>query len=342
MGPFRFCFLTIFFWLSSTVALLAQVINTGVADTIVSMNRHNEATVNLAMLDLRYNSSRLRARVAPGFGSYMNANYTAEQGGMKFLVEANAGVKLFSNKDIWLDFGILGSPYTNESCVSRDHLMYTRSLAPEYVPYYLAGAKFSIPVHKKWSVYLYLVNGWQQIADQNKGKSIGTQVEYRPDDRNLINWDTYIGDERSEANPYNRMRYFTDVYWIHNPNGVFSVTSCLYAGIQQRQTAQGLRNDGWWQANVIGRYKLSQKTSISGRIEYFHDRNSVQIVNLINQGAGFRTAGAGICLNQSLFDNALFRLEGRQLFSLDNPFTSANGKETGSSLWLLGNLTVWF
>lgn len=355
----------------------AQVVNTGVSDTLsgnklgdisiggyidayygfnfnapatgdvpyfVSMGRHNEANINLVMLDLRYTHERLRARFAPGFGTYTNANYAAEPGALKYIIEANAGLKLFKKKDIWLDFGVFGSPYTNESCVSRDHLMYTRSLAPEYVPYYLAGAKLTLPLHKKWTAYLYFLNGWQQIQDQNKGKSLGTQVEFRPNDKNLINWDVYIGDERSAAAPENRMRYFTDIYWIHNPNGKFSMTACAYIGVQQRRDSltQDKSSHIWWQANAIGRYSFTKKVSLSGRLEYFDDRSSVQIVNINNPLAGFRTMSGGLCLNVKLFDNAMFRVEGRQFYSLSDAFKTPSGAASKHSTWLIGNMTIWF
>ena len=309
---------------------------------LVSMARHNEANINLSFLDLRYSNERLRARIAPGFGTYMNANYAAEPGALRFLVEANAGVKLSKKKDIWLDFGIFGSPYTNESAVSRDHLMYTRSLAPEYVPYYLAGAKLSLPVNKKMNLYVYLLNGWQQIQDQNKGKSLGTQLEYRPDDKNLINWDIYIGDERSAAAPENRMRYFTDIYWIHNPDGKFSLTSCAYIGIQQRNNISFEKSPIWWQANVIGRYRFSKNISVSGRLEYFNDDNAAQISNIINPLTGFRTMSSGLCFNLNLFRNAMFRVEGRQFYSLDEAFKNRAGDPSSWSSWLIGNFTVWF
>ncbi len=308
----------------------------------VSMHRHNEANINLAFIDLRYTHERLRARLAPGFGSYINANYAAEPGALKYLVEANAGIKLFKKKEIWFDFGIFGSPYTNESCVSRDHLMYTRSLAPEYVPYYLAGAKISMPLHKKWNLYVYLLNGWQQIQDQNKGKSLGTQVEFRPNDKNLINWDIYIGDERSTVAPENRMRYFTDIYWIHNPDGKFSMTACAYIGAQQRLIFGNRSSHFWGQANIIGRYSFTKKISLSGRLEYFHDEDAVQIANINNPLAGFKTMSGGLCLNVKLFNNAMFRVEGRQFYSLNDAFKNPDGSSTNLSTWAIGNLTIWF
>ncbi|MBK9689638.1 MAG: outer membrane beta-barrel protein [Saprospiraceae bacterium] len=166
----------------------------------VSMASNKELTVNLAYLDLKYSTEDLRVHLVPGFGTYMQANYANEDAGFKNLVEASAGVALSKKKGIWLDAGILGSPYTNESAISKDHLMYTRSLAPEYVPYYLSGVKLTMPISTKVTAYLYLLNGWQQIKDNNANLAFGSQLEYRPDDQNLINWNTYIGDESSPSN----------------------------------------------------------------------------------------------------------------------------------------------
>lgn len=89
----------------------------------VSMARHNEVNINLAFVDVKYSSSRVRARMVPGFGTYVNSNYARETGLLKNLIEANVGIRIFKTKGIWLDVGVLGSPYTNESAISKDHLV---------------------------------------------------------------------------------------------------------------------------------------------------------------------------------------------------------------------------
>lgn len=309
---------------------------------LVSMQRDNELNINLAYLDLRYQTEKIRAKFIPGFGTYMNANYASEPGVLKNIVEASVGFKLLPEKDIWIDAGVLGSPYTNESAISRDHLMYTRSYAPEYVPYYLSGIKASIPLSSKVTAYLYLLNGWQQIQDQNRGKALGTQLEFRPNDKNLINWNTYVGDERSSASPQNRMRYFTDVYWIFNPAGKISITSSAYIGQQKRITIQGTETAlTWWQMNFISRYRFSEKASLSGRIEYFSDPQSVQIVP-VTQAEGFSTYSTGLCFNYQIAENLVFRMEGRHFFSNQEVYLDQNDQAVSNSTWLITNLTVWF
>jgi hypothetical protein len=300
----------------------------------VSMHRHNEMTVNLAFIDLKYSSSRLRARLVPGFGTYMNANYAAEPGTLKNLVEASAGIRLFNHKNIWLDVGVFGSPYTNESAISKDHLAYTRSFAPEFVPYYLSGVKLSMPLMAKLNATVYLLNGWQQIADTNSGKAVGTQIEYRPSDYLLLNWNTFAGNEQSATDSTAGARYFTDVFLIYSKNK-WSWTACAYIGHQEQ--ANG--NARWWTINATARYAITQKLSATVRAEYFEDLKGVQVISL--SPVGFNSSSTSLGLNYKAAENVLLRVEGRSFIS-DNAVYQREDRFVKNSMLLTGNLTLWF
>lgn len=360
----------VYFMLTCFIALQvsAQVTNTGLADTtdgerinnlsvggyvdayygyssgnqsgdvpyFVSMNRHKEMNVNLAFIDLRYSTSRLRARFIPGVGTYMNANYAGEQGSLKNIVEANAGVKLFEKRDIWVDFGVLGSPYTNESAISKDHLMYTRSLAAEFAPYYLSGLKVTLPISSKLCSYIYFINGWQQIKDANSAKSLGTQLEYRPTKKTLINWNTYFGlDSAYETNGTPGNRFFSDIYLIYKSGKKIDITSSIYIGTQKIERGNRHYYGYWQQANVILAYHFNAKTSLAGRVEYFKDKSEVF-------GSNLNMLGTGLCYNYKLLNNALFRLDFRQLRNEDNVYRREVGGYTQYNLWLVSGLTMWF
>ena len=349
--------------------LNAQVVNTGVMDTAdfryqgkvtlegyidsyycydfnrpsgnnrpyaVSMSRHNEVTINLAFVDLKYSSSRLRARFVPGFGTYINANYTDEPGVLKNIVEASAGIKIFKTKSVWFDFGVFGSPYTNESAISKDHLAYTRSFAPEFVPYYLSGAKLSAVLSPKVNAYLYLVNGWQQIEDKNAGKSLGTQVEYRPNNHWLLNWNTYVGNEKTTQNPDFGNRYFTDVFFIY-ANGRWSATGCGYVGFQEREQFGSAQ---WWQANIIGRYDLTTKISVTGRVEYFHDPETV-VVQPVTGLSTFSCYSGSAGLNVKPAENILLRAEYRAYYSLQDTFYK-DGEPSKNESMITTSVAIWF
>ncbi len=308
----------------------------------VSSARHNEININLAYIDLKYKNNFVRAHLVPGFGTYINDNYNTEKGSLKNLVEANAGVKLSKKKEIWLDAGILGSPYTNETAISKDHLMYTRSLAPEFTPYYLAGVKLSATLNKKWNAYLYVVNGWQQIQDNNNPLSVGTQIEYRPNDYVLLNWDTYIGSEYSQAAPEFRTRYFTDLYLIYKPRGKCSLTSCVYAGRQDKKNASGQESRVYWgQANIIVNYQFTSRSSLSARAEYFSDPASVMIVPVTGI-QGFDVFSASLGYKLKITENAFFRLENRFFVSEKALYPDKSGKAMKQNSLLIGSLAVWF
>ena len=305
----------------------------------VSSARHNEMSINLAYIDIRYSSKNVRGRFVPAVGSYINANYANEDGALKYIVEASTGVKLFKNKEIWLEAGVFGSPYTNESAISKDHLCYSRSFAPEYVPYYLSGLKLSVPLSPKINAFLYVLNGWQVIKDNNDSKSIGTQIEYRPTDNLLINWNTYIGNEKSAARPDFGNRYFSDIFLIYN-KGKFSATSCVYAGIQE-QILGAERNDlFWWNANAIARYQVSPKVAVAGRLEYFKDTKGVQIQAITNKA--FETASSTIGLHLSPSANMLLRFEVRNFWSPTEVYFDANQQNTSQNTTIYSNFTIWF
>jgi hypothetical protein len=342
--------------LGLSTPLLSQVVNTGFVDTaggehlgkitlgacvdvyanssgagktlpyMVSSAQNNTFGVSLAMLDIRYQTTGIRARLVPAFGTYMNANMANEPGTLKNLLEASVGVRISKKLNLWMDAGILGSPYTNENPVSKDQLMYSRSLSAENSPYYLSGVKLGLPLRENVRFYTYLINGWQQIQDHNEQLSLGTQLEWQPGKNHIINWNTYIGNEKSIDHPNFGTRYFTDLYWIGKLGKKWDVSACVYAGVQRYTT---LRTDSlmpipdhadykqytWWNANVQVKYAFNSKLSLSGRLEWFDDANNIFQTPMHHAIKGYRTGSYGFCLNRKIEDHALLRLEYRRFFS---------------------------
>lgn len=304
---------------------------------LVNSSRKESFSVNLAMIDFKYQSPFVRMRLSPGFGTYMNLNYSQEPGSLRNLVEANAGIKLSRKKEIWLDAGILGSPYTNENPLSRDHLMYTRSFSAENVPYYLCGLKVSTPITETLNLYVYLINGWQVIDDTNRGKSIGTHLEYKPDKTTVINWSTYVGDERNNPDPNYRLRLFTELNWYKRLTENWELTACAFVGNQQYENAN---DQNWWLIKAIGRYNFSARSSLSARWEHLSDRGSVVITN-VDGVSGMMISSTGLCYNYKLHSHALFRMEGRYFYSPDSIYPDPNGPYS-NALMLAASLTAWF
>ena len=307
----------------------------------VSSNRHNEFSVNLAYLDLKYSNDQLRLHFIPAFGGYMDANYAAESGSFKHFVEANIGVKPFKNKSIWLDAGVLPSPFSTETAISKDQPMYTRSLAPEYVPYYLSGLKCSIPLTKQLNAGIYVVNGWQNIKDNNANKSLILQLDYARKKHQLIS-NVYVGQEQDINHPSWRQRQFYDLQWLYKINKSFTTFTCVYLGQQQQvDSVNQLYKSQWWQANTVLKWQWNKSTFLSFRAECFKDMSCIQI-QPINQVPGALLYGSGICYNRLISPNAMFRLDFRTLNSPYAMFTTSSGYGIKSSQSITANLSAWF
>jgi hypothetical protein len=307
---------------------------TDVIPLYVSMNQNNQVNNNLSYIDLKYETKRFKAHFIPAIGSFMTANSAIEKGVFKNVLEANVAVKLSKKKEFWLEGGVLGSPYTNENPYSQEHLTYTRSLAAEYVPYYQAGFKFTYKHNQKLKGSLYLLNGWQQIYDLNTNKSLGTQIEYKPNSKDVFNWNTYIGSERSLQNPNYRTRYFTDIFWTHNFEGAFSFATCAFYGLQEVAGLDGtLDVRPWGQVNFSARYSIKRWGSFSGRVEYFKDNQNTLIQGL-NQNLGFNCLGASVGYNKYLIPVLLVRAECKTLHSINGDIFPSLSSNFGDNMVL--------
>jgi len=308
----------------------------------VSSNRHNEMSVNLAYLDIKYTEDRMRMHFIPGFGGYMDANYAAETGSFKHFVEANIGVKPFRQKNIWIDAGVLPSPFSTETAISKDQPMYTRSLAPEYVPYYLSGVKLTVPIKKDLTTYWYIVNGWQNIRDNNQQKSIVGQFEFVPNNNHTFIGNVYVGQEQFDLHPDWRIRTFYDLQWTCKINKALTAYTCVYLGQQNRVDSVNQTSKAQWgQANTVLKWTMSNQSFLSFRMEYFKDMSGIQLQS-INPVPGSVLYGSGLCYSHMLGSKSMFRLEYRALKSPYAMFNSSNGYGLKSSQSLVANLSAWF
>ena len=283
-----------------------------------SHNRHNEFNLNLGFIKGSYNTERVRANLALAAGTYMNANYAAEPGVLKNIYEANAGVKLSKKQNLWLDAGIFASHIGFESAISKDCWTLTRSIVADNSPYYETGAKFTwTSADSKWLLSGLVLNGWQRInrVDGNSLMSFGTQVQFRPSDKALLNYSTFIGTDKPDS--VRLMRYYHNLYGIFTA-GKLGITAGFDIGSEQKEKGSSNMNV-WYTPVLILRYPLSEKWTIAARGEYYSDEKGVIIASGTENG--FQAAGYSLNIDYAPVSNALIRLEARSLKSRDNVFT---------------------
>ncbi|MBW7960618.1 porin [Patescibacteria group bacterium] len=285
---------------------------------IYSHNRSNEVQLNLGFIKAAYQTPKVRANLALATGTYMNANYASEPDVLKNIYEANVGVKISKNKNLWVDAGIFVSHLGFESAVGANNWTLTRSLFAENSPYFETGAKISFTSDNgKWFLSGLVLNGWQRIqrVDGNNMPAFGHQITFTPNSNITLNSGSFIGSVSADS--IGKMRYFHNFYGIFQLSKTFALTIGFDIGAQQASHGSDHYNI-WYSPVLLARFKLNKKHSITLRSEYYNDENGVIIAT--GTPNGFQTVGYSLNYDYHILDNVMWRIELRGFSSKDKIF----------------------
>jgi len=306
---------------------------------IYAHNRHNEFNLNIAFLKGSVSAQRFRGNLALMAGTYANANLAAEPGTLQNVFEANGGVKLCRDKELWVDAGIFSSHIGFESAIGKDCWTLTRSMSADNSPYYEAGAKISYTTpNGKWFVSALALNGWQRIqrVQGNSALSGGWQIQFKPSGKITLNSSSFYGtDKPDDARLW---RVFHNFYGIFQLSDQFGITIGFDTGWEENARA-GDEANSWYSPVLIGRYAVNDRIALAARIEYYADENGVIIAT--GTPNGFKTLGLSANLDVQVHRNALWRIEGKLFNSKDDIFTRENDF-TNTNAVLTTALAVWF
>jgi hypothetical protein len=307
---------------------------------LYNFNRAGEVNLNLGFIKANYSTDRVRGNLALATGTYMNANYAAEPGVLKNIYEANIGIKISKNSNLWLDAGIMPSHIGFESAVGKDNWTLTRSLMAENSPYFESGLKlgFTSKSEKLYLAALYL-NGWQRIqrVDGNTTPAFGTQITYKPSTSVTLNYSTFIGNDKPDST--RMMRYFQNFYGIFQLTEKFALTTGFDYGIEQKSKGSTDYNT-WLVPAVILRYSAAARVNVAARAEYYQDKNGV----IISTGTanGFQTWGFSANVDYAILPNVLWRIEARNFSSKDANYNKRTDGQKSSNAFVTSSLMVAF
>lgn len=304
---------------------------------VYSQNRTQEFALNLAAIKLNYAQEGIRANLALGTGTYMNANYAAEPGLLKQVLEANIGFALDRKKQWWLDAGILPSHIGFESAYSKDCPTYTRSVQADNSPYFETGARLSYSsVDGKWYAALLAVNGWQRIVqvDGNNGVSFGHQLTYKPNSKWTINSSSFVGNDKPQQT--RKTRIFHDLYASYTANQYWTFYGGFDIGWEQKQKGSSAYNR-WSNGVFIAKYQIDSQNAIAGRLEYFTDKNRI----LSSEAAPVELWGWSVNYDRTIWKRLLWRTEIRNLTNKEALFVNDN-QLVKNSLQLISGMSINF
>lgn len=302
--------------------------------------RHDEFNVNLAYVEARYSSPKVRGRLALQAGTSVQFNYAGEPDELAgtqpnylpLLQEATLGVSLAPN--LWVDGGILLSHIGSEGWISIDNPNYTRSLAAEFSPYYETGVRATWQALPSLTAQLNVVNGWQLISENNEDKSVGMRLDWAATPALTLSYSNLVGREVHAVTGDHDLRFFNDFIARWAPGGRALLIATGDLGTQE--------DDSWYALSLVGRYWLTPSVGINGRIERFDDEDGVVSATGVAGSPGLVTNGASVGLDVQR-GPAVWRTELKTLFGAEEsifPDRDGDGGLAKSSTVLVTSLSV--
>jgi hypothetical protein len=220
------------------------------------------------------NNSRTGYRIALGFGQAMNAVNGSDAGGLNFaqyLKEAYFSYLAPVGKGLQVDLGKFVTPHGAEVIETRDNWNYSRGLLFSYaIPYYHFGMRARYSFNDKYSLTGFFVNGWNNVVDDNTGKTYGLSLGWNPTKKVSIAQNYMAGPEQSATN--SNWRQLSDTVVTYTPNARLSLMANYDYGRGDR--VSGVSNPVYW-TGVAGyvRYALNEKYALATRYEYYLDHD---------------------------------------------------------------------
>ncbi len=228
--------------------------------------------------------------------------------GMRYVKEAYVSYKPLKSYGLQLDFGKFVTSAGAEVIETNQDWNCSRSLLFSWaIPYYHMGLRTTIPVNKWFTAGVQIVNGWNDVRDNNSGKTVGVTGALT---WKKVTWTNtvYAGPEKEHTDQGWRKLYDSVVTFTPTPN------ASLYFNTDFAADKNIGPGSGKW-GGVAGafRYQLNKRFAVSPRVEWFSDRDG------LSTGVAQNIKEVTLTAEMKLHDNLLSRLEFRHDQS-DHPF----------------------
>jgi len=287
--------------------------------------KHNMFDVSMAELWLAKSAAldspigykiRLNFGSAPDLMASASGQFAAESP-YKNIEEAYGSYMAPVGKGLQIDVGKFVTNAGAEVIEAKDDWNYTRSLLFQLaIPLYHAGIRLTYSPSDKVTVMGGVINGWNDVTDNNSGKSVMASVTFKPTG-SLSIVENYIGGPEQPGNSSD-WRHLSDTVISYTVNpmvsamGNYDFTTDTVGG--SRVTTQGV-------AGYL-KYQANKWVAVVPRVEYFKDSDGAPWATGIPDQ---RLTDFTLTLELKPADNFMWRVEYRGDFSNQSPFVNNDG-----------------
>jgi hypothetical protein len=234
---------------------------------------HNSFSLNyveVALTKAVSESSRAGFRVDFGAGDTANMVNAFEPGGtdyLKYVQQAYVSYLVPAGSGLTVDFGKFVTPHGAEVIETKDNYNYSRGLLFALaIPYYHTGVRLGYTASDKVTVTGYVVNGWNNVRDNNSDKTVGIGVLTKPTENLAVNAGYMVGKEQS-GDADGGTRNLFDIVAIYTATPKLSVLGNFDYGTDK------VDDDGvnWYGVAIGAKYQANDRWAFSPRYEVFLD-----------------------------------------------------------------------
>ncbi len=214
--------------------------------------------------------SRAGFRFDFGAGDTAEAANAFEPGGadyMKHVQQAYVSYLAPVGKGLTVDFGKFVTPAGGEVIEAKDNYNYSRGLLFWLgIPLYHAGLRVGYTVNDQVSIKGFLVNGWNNVSENNGAKTVGVSLGLTPNDKTTIGINYLVGNEFPD-DVDGGTRNLIDIVGVFAVNDKLSVLGNFDYGTDE------LDGDGlnWYGLALGAKFQATEQFAFSPRYEWFVD-----------------------------------------------------------------------
>lgn len=292
--------------------------------------RANTAHVNMGMITIDRAPAPVGFHLDVGFGQTFDVIHSTDRApeAFKYFKQAYISVKPKSWHGVQIDAGEFVTSAGAEVIETNMNWNYSRSLLFAWaIPYYHFGVRASVPIGK-FTAGVQVVQGWNNIYDNNSGKTVGLTGAYA---WKKVTWfhNYYVGPEKTNINKGIRQLYDTTV--LVNATDKLSYYVNFDYG-RDKNIGEGAAQ--WTGIAGAARYAFTSKFAVAGRLELFDDMDG------FSTGTAQKVKEATLTGEYKMCSWLMTRLEFRDDWSNQPYFQKNSGTAKSQPTILLGLVAV--
>lgn len=266
----------------------------------------DEFRLNLAKVSVKYNSESARGIFVLHYGDIVKENWQTDHPNIQ---QANIGIQIYDN--LWIDAGYFISEL-GEASLPNESSFSSYALPSHYEPFYQSGLKISYDYKDKIGAKFFILNGFNVIEDNNKNKSFGMQLYYKPNEFTEFIYNNLFGNEMPSSVP-GKMRLMNNFIFSFGPYRNFETSLLFDLTLQENsKLSDSTASAHAYGAMINFKYHITKKFSAMLRGEYYQDLDGV-LSDIIANNIGMKGNGISVGCEFRPLEKAYFRIESRYL-----------------------------